>query len=154
MAVDNYSLAFLSAINREGTPLLRSGNTLFECHSYGILSLNELMKREEISTSCREELLKYEKQNPLDLNYVFRHLRIEQKYHYEFIQNECILYSSGQVSFAEKLLQKGFAVMLPLFKDDIWFYRHSTAQKFAKIEKRGIWKNNLVSLCIAELYKE
>ena len=154
MADDKFNLAFIQGISKNGEAYLRVNNTIFECKTYGVLSLNELSNRKEFSSSCERELILYFKKHPQDLYFPYRHLHIEQKYHYEFIGKGCLLYSSGQVTYSEVLLKKGLAVMLPLFKHDIWKYRHQMLQDFAKQEKKGIWENNIISECIAELYEE
>ena len=153
-AQDSMNLAFLSALSKEATPILRIENSFFECTPYGILTLNELVLRKELSLSCKKELELYKRQHPHDLRFSYKHLKIEQKYHFDIIKNECILYSSGQVSYSEVLLKNGLAIMRPQFRDDIWRYRHKKAQDFAKIEKKGVWENNIVNICITELYKD
>ena len=152
-AQDSMNLAFVSGVSKEATAILRVGNYHFECKNYGIMTLNELILRKELSSSCKKELGLYQKRHPLDVEFSARHLKIEQKYHYEIVGQECILYSSGQMSYSEILLKNGLAIMKPLFSDDIWRYRHKQAQSFARIEKKGVWENSIVNLCIAELYK-
>ena len=74
-------------------------------------------------------------------------------YHIEFKNQECILYALGEKTLSELLLENGLAVCKPIFRDEEFKYLFYKAQLKAKTNKYGMWKENFINDCIAELYK-
>ena len=131
----------------------RIGEYSFRCIPYGVLSLERLYSNSKLTSRCQKSIYDFYKKYPDLKYYAQRILKREQMYHVEFKNQECILYASGEKTFSELLLENGLAVINPMFRDEEFKYVFNKAQLNAKMNKYGMFKENIINNCIVELYK-
>jgi endonuclease YncB( thermonuclease family) len=71
----------------------------------------------------------------------------------EFKKGQCIIYTKGRNTYAEMLLHKGLAIRKPNLQDKLWKNLFYTAQKEARYNQLGLWKDEIVKNCLGEIYK-
>ncbi len=128
-------------------------NYTFECKPYGILTLEALYKSSKTDSVCQKSIDRYYKKNPKLKYYADRILKYKQLYHIEIKNRECAIYAKGQTTLSELLLYEGLALKKPMFRDEEFDSYFTNAQRKAKIEKKGLWGENIFANCVKELYK-
>lgn len=129
------------------------GNYTFKCVPYGVLTLEKLYNGAKEGSSCKNSIDKFYSKNPKLKYYSDMLLERKQRYHIEIKDTECIIYAKGEMTLSEMLLSEGLAIKKPKLKDEEFDDYFTLAQRKAKIEKKGLWKENIFSSCIEELYK-
>jgi hypothetical protein len=128
-------------------------NYMFECKAYGILSLEDLYRKSKQNSLCKKSIENFYIDNPISKEYIQRVLKYKQLYHFETKNNQCIVYAKGEVSISEKLLRNGVAVLKPSCKAEEFEWSFISAQRKAKMQKKGLWGENIFNDCIDVLYK-
>jgi len=148
------SLAILLNVINNNYQTFNIGNYHFICKTYGVISIEELKFANENNDVCQNSIKKLYKKN-IHLKYISQYiLKVRQMYHFEFKNNECLLYSNGQKTLSEILLEEGVAIMRPRFKDREFQYSFMKAQSRAKYDKKGMWSENIPGKCLAELVEQ
>jgi len=129
------------------------GNYTFECKTYGVLTLETLYNSSTAGSICQKSIDKFYEKNPKLKYYADGILEYKQQYHIEIKNRECIVYAKGQVTLSELLLKEGLALKKPMFRDEEFDNYFTLAQRKAKIEKKGLWSENISTSCVEELYK-
>ncbi|EDZ61412.1 hypothetical protein CBGD1_2479 [Sulfurimonas gotlandica GD1] len=129
------------------------GSYTFECRPYGILSLEKLYETAKQGSICQNSIDEFYKKNPKLKYYADGLLEHKQQYHVEIKDSECILYAKGQMTLSELLLVEGLAIKKPMFKDEEFESYYTLAQRKAKIDRKGLWGENIFNSCIEEMYK-
>jgi len=146
-------LATLNNINSIEIQKFKIAQNSFYCRPYGVISIDKLYASSLKDSSCKESVEILYKKNP-NLRYFTQNiLKIKQMYHIEYKKESCIIYAKGAKSYSELLLENGLAVIKPLFIDEEFSSSFQKAENRAKSSKLGIWKSDLLTQCIAELYK-
>ncbi len=148
------TLVTLNAVLSNGVQKFTLGNYSFYSRPYGILTLQNLYENASLNKGCKKTLENFYAKNPLLEHFSSEYLKIKQLYHIEFKGDRSVVYVKGEKSLAELLLEKGLAVVKPLFHDDEFIYAYNKAQLNAKMAKKGIWKESAIVQCINALYKE
>lgn len=148
------TLAILLNIINNNYQIFNIGNYHFTCKTYGVISIEELKFANEDNEVCQNSIKELYKKN-IYLKYISQHLlNIRQMYHFEFKNDECLLYSNGQKTLSEILLEEGVAIMKPRFKDREFQYSFMKAQSRARYDKKGMWSENIPGKCLAELVEQ
>lgn len=147
-------LAILKSVPSNDTQIFTLQKATFTCQPYGVVTLEELYARAGENSQCYEAIIKFYKKNAKLQYYSEDIFHTMQRYHVQMKENRCIIYASGQITLAELLLKNGLAILKPFFKDDEFRFVYRRAQQIAREEKRGMYKDAIVSKCITELYKE
>jgi len=121
----------------------------FLCQPYGIETVQELLTRTDVNSSCKTYLQEFRLSYPKEKVFAVSTLHIQQQYSVVAIEGKCLLNLSSGYSYSEVLIEKGYARLLPsyTFNDDLIDYRFKRAVKRAKIEKAGIWSDINVRNC-------
>ncbi len=145
------TLAILRTVISNNNQIFNIGNYNFNCKTYGVISIEELKFANEDNEICQDSIKRLYRKN-ISLKYIsLRLLDLRQMYHIEFKNDECLLYSNGQKTLSEILLEEGVAVLKPRFKDREFRYSFHKAQNRAKYEKKGMWSENIPGRCLSEL---
>lgn len=147
-------LAILDSVFSNTTQEFRAGEYSFYCKPYGVLTLDMFLNNANLDATCRNKIDKFYINHPYLKNYSLILLELEQRYHIEFKDTKCILYAKGQYTLSELLLKEGLALIKPSFMDDEFRYSFFKAQKKAKIEKKGLWKEKGLYGCIMKVYND
>jgi hypothetical protein len=147
------SMAFLVSIKSNGIQIYRKENYTFECSAYGVLSIDELYNDSLLNDVCKKNILKFYKKRPDLKKYIYSKLNVMQMYNVQIKKDGCIVNISGGKSLSEFLLDEGLAVVKPFTKDEEYDYYFKQSQLEAKIQKKGIWKENITKECVANIYK-
>ncbi|MEA2099695.1 MAG: thermonuclease family protein [Campylobacterota bacterium] len=148
------TLAILLSVTSNNHQTFNIGNYHFNCKTYGVISIDELKFANENNLVCQESIKNLYKKN-IHLKYISNKLlKLRQMYHFEFKNSECVLYSNGQKTLSEILLEEGVAIVKPRFKDREFQYSFKKAQSRAKNEKKGMWSENVPGKCLAELVEQ
>lgn len=148
------TLATLTNILSNELQEFRISQNSFICKPYGIVTLEKLAKNADMDSTCRKSISEFYAKNPDLEQFSFLELKVMQTYHIEFSENECILYSHGQKTYSELLLENGLAVLKPIFKDEEFKHSFFKAQQRAKIMKKGMFKEKILFNCISGLYEK
>lgn len=146
-------LARLSQIYSNDMQKFGIANYSFTCKSYGVVSLDELMRHSNINATCKRSIEMFQKENPLLDHLAQRLLHVEQFYHIDLREGECIVYAKGEMTLAEILLENGLAQVSQKFRDRDLVYRYKEAQKRAKFDKVGMFGNRVSIDCLAEFLR-
>ena len=141
------TLAILLSIYSNTIQRFNIGNYNFYCKSYGVISIEELQNNNKPDSACQEAINEFYRKNKHFKYYSLNLLKLKQRYHVEFKDNECILYSNAQVTLSEILLSKGLVLLKKNFKNREFNYSYFKAQETAKHEKRGMWSEGIPSIC-------
>jgi hypothetical protein len=128
-------------------------NYSFKCKPYGVLTLERLYSDAKKGSLCQSSIDDFYKKNPKLKYYSEMILEYKQRYHIEIKETECIIYAKGEMTLSELLLNEGLAIKKPTLKDEEFDDYFTLAQRKAKIEKKGLWKEKIFNSCIEELYQ-
>jgi len=148
------TLAILRSVQTNEYQRLSIGMYEFICRPYGVITIDELYNKAEPNSECKQSIQSYYKKKPLEKYYSQSLLKIRQVYHIEFRQNMCLLYANGKMSMSELLLKKGLALNIPNFADEEFKHSFENAQKYARSNKKGLFKENIEKKCIPYLNKK
>jgi hypothetical protein len=128
-------------------------NYSFYCKAYGILTLTQLFEMNTMKSQCRKIIQNYYLQHPNDFYFTENLFKRGQRYHIEFKKDACVIYAQGEYTLSELLLKKGLAIRKPNFQDKEFKASFYKAQKIAKDNKKGIWKDPVLRDCLVDIYK-
>ncbi|WP_321778045.1 thermonuclease family protein [Sulfurimonas sp.] len=129
-------------------------NYTFKCNLYGVLALETLYNKSKTNSLCQKSIDAFYKKYPKKKYFTYNILKYKQLYHIENKKTGCVIYAKGQVTLAELLLNEGLAIKKPIFKDEEFEYYYTAAQKKAKMQKKGLWNEDIFTSCVAELYEK
>ena len=148
------TMATLVNIESNDIQQFRIGDYQFNCLPYGVIGIDELHRESAFNSSCKESIKGfYDKRADLKY-YTNSKLSVMQSYSIEFKNNRCIVFASGGKSLSEFLLEEGLAVRKPFFKDEEFEYYFYKSQSKAKMQRKGVWKENITRECISNIYKK
>jgi hypothetical protein len=147
------TLAKMVSVDSNELQKLSIANYSFYCRPYGVITLDRLYKRSELNSGCKAKIKSYYQHNPQDLYFAESLFKKGQWYHLEFKQNSCVIYAQGEYTFSELLLKKGLAVREPQFSEREFKASFYKAQKVGRTNERGVWKDDVLKNCLAEIYK-
>jgi hypothetical protein len=147
------TLGMLRYVVSNDTQKFSFKNTHFTCKTYGIVSLDELYYEPQTNDVCKAKIKTFYQKNPHLKYFSATLLDVRQLYHFEFREKRCILYAQGQMTLSELLVKNGLALVKPMFEDKEFRYVFKKAQRNAKLNKMGIWREKGLSECIS-IYKE
>ncbi len=148
------TLAILRSVYTNEFQRFSIGMYEFTCRPYGVVTLEELYAKEELDPACKKSVIEYYIENPMDKYVSENLLKNRQMYHIEPIDKRCILYARGKSTLSEILVKKGLAVVKPKLENEEFFHRLVQTQKYAQDKKNGLFKDDKLIECIAELYKD
>ena len=121
----------------------------FVCKPYGVETVEELLERSDVNSSCKYFLNEFRKEHPKEKVFAASSLHQQQLYSVSGIKQRCLLHLSTGYSYSEALLERGYARVLPdyTFTDVILKYRFTRAVKRAKINRAGLWSDTKVKDC-------
>jgi hypothetical protein len=121
------------------------------CKAYGIVSIDDLYSKSIQNDICKKSIEDFYSKNYTKMFYTQHILHLEQMYHIEFRDKECILHAQGEKTLSEILLYEGLAIKKINFRDEIYKERFINAQDNARKSRRGLWKTTLYKNCFPEL---
>ena len=131
--------ARLEGIVDSGRLLMRGSEGSFECRPYGVLTYERVAESQKIPPECREAIDRFRENDPEAAFAVGRWLRPMQYYRIEWKEGMCLLYDASRVTYSQRLLERGLALISPRFSDREWGFRFRRAQEAARINRRGVW---------------
>jgi hypothetical protein len=148
------TLAMLESITTNTQQIFILSQNRYKCNAYGVLGVENLLKSTQLNAACKTKIESFYANNPQAKVFAHTKLKLYQKYHLEFKENECLLFASGEITLSELLLKEGLALLAPLFEDKEYKKYYKDAEAVARFEKRGLWKDDAIRDCAAELYKK
>lgn len=122
----------------------------FYCKPYAVLGIDDIPIQDK---ECYKSVIDYYKVYPNDFYKTYKFLKVEQMYHIDFREQQCIIYVKGQKTLSEILLENGLAVLKPHFMDREFEARFKKAERLAKENKRGIYSQDIkLKQCIYKLH--
>ena len=121
----------------------------FTCHPYGIRTLSEMHAKLDLDKTCKDELVEFRKNDPIEKYFGTYVLDLEQLYHLEAVEAECIIYLNAGKTYNELLLEKGYAYL----KNEEFKYKRlqrkfKEANEKAKKFKRGMYGYEKLVKCL------
>jgi len=148
------TLAILESIQTNTQQIFIIGQARYRCNAYGIIGIEKLLQKSELSENCKSKVKEFYAKNPEVNFFAYNKLRRSQMYHIEFKEGQCLLFASGEITLSELLLKEGLALLEHTFDDKEFRRYYRDAEAFAKFEKRGVWKEDSVRDCLGELPKK
>lgn len=146
-------LALLQSVYSNTQQRFKISNQTFVCNAYGVLGLEYLIQKSKLDSICKKSIESFFIKNPYSKEFTLRKLHVMQRYHLDFKQDGCLLFASGKRTLGELLLREGLALVKPGFKDREYSSLYVNAQKNAKMEKKGVWREEVRRECIVEIYE-
>ncbi|MDD5051523.1 MAG: hypothetical protein PHO27_02180 [Sulfuricurvum sp.] len=143
-------VGLLISIDSNSKVKLLSKNISVPCEAFGILPLDEILKKAVNPKECQAQIEIFYHTHPHEKVFAAEHLTIQQNYHYEEINGECVLYANGLESYSEMLLRQGLAIIDPTFNNKEWNGKLLRAKKGAEVEKLGLYDTEIRKYCIKE----
>lgn len=145
-------MATLVNIHSNDTQEFKINKSRFSCSPYGVITIDRLFTESKADSVCRKSISAfYTKRKDLQY-YVHGIFNIYQLYNLKFEDEKCIINVSGEKSLSEILLDKGLAIKKPgaLHREyDFYLYK---AERKARIQKRGLWGENIFQECASYIY--
>ncbi|MDD5716773.1 MAG: hypothetical protein PHW64_03135 [Sulfuricurvum sp.] len=142
------TVGVLTSIKNNGELKLLDNNRAVLCEPFGIIPLERMAKNSVTPTECQNHIDAFYRSHPHDKYFAQSSLHIYQSYHYERIQEGCILYGNGLESYSEMLLEKGLALIDPKFDQKEWNWKLKQAQRRAESGKIGLHNTLIQTFCI------
>lgn len=135
-----------------GTPdntvlFFKSGQSRYPCKPFGIRTLEEISRDRRTNTQCKKLFDEYAARHPKSRQYAASILKRFQFYRIEPVNERCILYAQGRLSYSEMLLHEGLAVIKRGEVRRELRRSFERAEAGARRERRGIWKEVLAAEC-------
>ncbi|MCK9492237.1 MAG: thermonuclease family protein [Sulfurimonas sp.] len=147
-------LGILTSVNSNEIQSFNISKCDLTCRPYGVLTLERLYEISEDNSVCREKIRSIYAKDPNLKHFAQRLLEVQQRYHIRPKEKgECVLYAKGQLTLSELLLAKGLALVKPLFDDKEFRDDFSVAERRARLDKRGLWMEEIFEICAAKLYE-
>lgn len=145
-------MGILKSIESNTRQHLNIVNYTYVCEAYGVVSPAKILQNPKLGSECKESIALFYLKNPNLKHYTASKLYLMQMYHLEFKRRGCLLFARGKRSLSELLLREGLAIVEPGFKDREYESLFEYAQKNARIEAKGIWRENSLVSCLGGLY--
>ena len=147
-------LGILTSVNSNQSQSFNISKYNLACQPYGVLTLERLYEVSHDNLVCKQMIRSIYAKNPELKYFAQRLLEVQQRYHIvPKEKGECILYAKGQMTLSELLLANGLALLKPLFDDAEFKDDFNMAQRKARLEKKGLWMEDILEICVAKLYK-
>ena len=147
-------LGKLTSVNSNEMQSFNISKLNLTCSPYGVLTLERLYEISADNLVCREMIISIYAKYP-DLRYFAqRLLKVQQRYHIRPKEGaECVLYAKGQMTLSELLLAEGLGLVKPNFDDEEFRDDFNVAQRRARLDKKGLWTEDIFEICAAKLYE-
>lgn len=144
-------LAILVDVTTNSIQRFTYGNYSFTCEPYGVITLEQLYQKSAPDSMCKSSIEKFYRKNPELEYFTLKLMKVQQMYHLEFKNKECIIYAMGEKTLSELLLENGLAMNKPRFKDEEFEFLYTKAQNRAMFAKKGLWGERIKKDCVSEL---
>ncbi|MBD3805521.1 hypothetical protein [Sulfuricurvum sp.] len=141
-------VGILASIESNAKQTILYQNTAIACIPFGVIPLEKMVENGESSEECRKQIGEFYRLYPHKKAFAREHLYLQQTYHYENIEQGCILYANGAETWSERLLSEGIALIDPRFNNIEWNGRLKKAQMGAKRSKAGLHDTLIQKFCI------
>jgi hypothetical protein len=109
------AVGLLISIEHNAKQTLLYKNIPMPCEPFGVVTLEKMILMGVKPQECRSAIETFYKAHPHGKYFAREHLHVQQSYHYEKINEGCILYANGVESYSEMLLRNGLALIDPKF---------------------------------------
>lgn len=144
------TLGIMTSIESNAKQILITQNNSVECIPFGVIPLEKMIQNGTNPQECTKSIDEFYKANPHEKVFAKGYLHRQQTYHYEKLQEGCILYANGAESYSEMLLRRGIALIDPNYDNNEWNGRLKKAQEGAKRGKVGLHDTLIQKYCIKE----
>ncbi|HEX5329808.1 hypothetical protein [Sulfuricurvum sp.] len=144
------TIGLLVSIDNNAKQTLLYQNASVVCEPFGVVTLEKMLQNSASPQECRSAIDAFYLSHPHQKHYAREHLILQQSYHYERIEQGCVLYANGPESYSEMLLREGLAVVDPAFNQKEWNARLKRAEFGATKEKIGLHETLIRKWCIKE----
>lgn len=144
------TVGLLISIDNNAKQTLLYKNATVICEPFGIVTLEKMMTGGTNPKECQAAIETFYKAHPHERNFAREHLYVQQSYHYEKINEGCVLYANGVESYSEMLLRNGLALIDPKFNQIEWNGRLKRALFGAEKQKIGLHMTQIQKNCMKE----
>lgn len=138
----------LTSIDMNSKQTLLNRNTTIVCEAFGVIPLEKMVENGASPEECRKHIGEFYQSHPHAKHFAKEHLYIQQTYHFEKIEQGCILYANGAESLSEMLLENGLALIDPAFNNSEWNGRLKKAESGAQRSKIGLHDTLIQKFCM------
>lgn len=143
-------VGILTSIESNAKQTILYRNTTIPCEAFGVIPLEKMVENGASPEECRKHIGEFYRSYPHKKVFAKEHLSLQQTYHYENIEQGCILYANGAETLSERLLSEGIALIDPRFNNIEWNGRLKKAEMGAKRSKAGLHDTLIQKFCIKE----
>lgn len=129
--------------------ILYQNSTIF-CEAFGIIPLEKMAENGASPEECRKQIDTFYRTYPHKKVFAKERLRLQQTYHFERLEEGCVLYANGVETLSEMLLREGIALIDPAFNNSEWNGRLKKAELGAERNKMGLHDTLIRKFCIKE----
>ncbi len=144
------TVGLLISIDNNAKQTLLYKNATVICEPFGIVTLEKMITGSTNPKECQGTIETFYKSYPHERNFAREHLHLQQSYHYEKINEGCILYANGVETYSEMLLRNGLALIDPKFNQIEWNGRLKRALFGARKQKIGLHMTQIEKNCMKE----
>ncbi|MBL6973290.1 MAG: thermonuclease family protein [Sulfurimonas sp.] len=127
-------------------------NKKFSCLAYGVVTIDEIYKKAAKNSTCKKSIEDFYNKRKDLAHYTSSKMKVYQSYPIVFKNdNNCIINIAGEKTLSEFLIEKGLAMKKPLFQDKEYSHYFHNAEKKAKANQEGIWKENIIKECASHI---
>lgn len=144
------TIGLLVSIDNNAKQTLLYQNASVVCEPFGIVTLEKMLLSAASPQECRSAIEAFYTSHPHQKQYAREHLFLQQSYHYETIEQGCVLNANGLESYSEMLLREGLALVDPAFNNKEWNAKLKRAEFGATKEKIGLHETLIRKWCIKE----
>jgi len=147
-------MAILQGVHANDSQVFLLGQSFLTCRPYGVVSLEQIYTKEQTNATCRRAIEKFYAKEPLLKHFAGSIFKTKQMYHIEPKEQRCVVYARGMTSLSELLLGQGLGFVAPFFRDEEFLHGFTKAQRNARAQRLGMWSEQEIIECIAEVYRE
>lgn len=144
------TIGLMSGIENNAKQTLLYQNRTVPCEPFGVITLEKMILNGASPQECKSSIESFYLSHPHQRQFAREHLRLQQSYHYETINEGCVLYTNGPETYSEMLLRHGLAVVDPTFDQKEWNAKLKRSETGAVKEREGLHDTLIRKWCIKE----
>lgn len=143
-------VGLLKSVESNARQIVLYNNRVIVCEPFGVIPIETMLIAPRKPKECREQIEAFGKNHPQSKSFARDRLYLNQSYHFDILEEGCVLYVNGQESYSELLLRSGLAVKDPKFDLREWNKRMEWIQMAAEKKKTGLHDSSIRESCMKE----
>lgn len=142
------TMGLLISIDSNSKLNLLNRNTSIQCIPFGIITLEQMAENSVTPKECQDHIDRFYRFHPHERRFAKEHLYLQQSYHFELLNKECVIYTNATESYSEILLRQGLAIRNSRLDHAEWNGKLKRAEEGAMRSKSGLHETEISKFCI------